>query len=31
MDVDTIQQTVESHIASCVLTDKGKADYEEDR
>ena len=30
MDMDTIQQTIEIHIASCVLTDKGKADYDED-
>ena len=30
MDVDTIQQMVESHIAACVLTDKGKTDEEED-
>ena len=30
MDVDTIQQMVESHIAACVLTDKGKADEEDD-
>ena len=29
MDVDTIQQMVESHIAACVLTDKGKTDVEE--
>ena len=30
MDVDTIQQMVESHIAACVLTDKGKAENDED-
>ena len=30
LDVDTIQQMVESHIAACVLTDKGKADEEEE-
>lgn len=30
LDVDTIQQMVESHIAACVLTDKGKTIDEED-
>lgn len=30
LDVDTIQQMVESHIAACVLTDKGKTVDEED-
>lgn len=30
MDVDSIQQMVESHIAACVLTDKGKADEDEE-
>lgn len=30
MDVDTIQQMVESHIAACVLTAKGKTVDEED-
>ncbi len=30
MDVDNIQQMVESHIAACVLTDKGKTDEESD-
>ena len=29
MDVDAIQQMVESHIAACVLTDKGKNDDED--
>jgi hypothetical protein len=29
MDVDTIQQMVESYIAACVLTDKGKADEDD--
>ena len=29
-DVDKIQQMVESHIAACVLTDKGKTDEEEE-
>ena len=30
LDVDTIQQMVESHIAACVLNDKGKTIDEED-
>ena len=30
MDVDAIQQMVESHIAACILTDKGKTEEEED-
>jgi hypothetical protein len=29
LDVDTIQQMVESHIAACVLTDKGKTEEDE--
>ena len=29
MDVDTIQQMIESHIAACVLTDKGNIRKEE--
>ena len=31
MDVDTIQQAVESHIAAWALTDKEKAYDDEDR
>lgn len=30
MDVDSIQQMIESHIAACVLTDKGKIEEDED-
>ena len=30
MDVDTIQQMIESHIAACVLTDKRKIEEDED-